>query len=65
MCDIRNQHIAGAPVSRADPIVAMNGVSAGSRHEMRVDSPSPRKELTYSVTVTQTHPSEAHARHGT
>lgn len=65
MCDIRHQHIAGAPVSRADPAVAMNEVSAGSRHEMQVDSPSPRKEPTYSVTVTQTHPSEAHARHGT
>ena len=55
MRDIRHQHIAGAPVSRADPAVAMNEVSAGSRHEMQVDSPSPRKEPTYSVTVTQTH----------
>lgn len=68
MRDIRQHHIAGGPVSRADPVVAMNGVSAGSHHEMRVNSTSLRKEsqsLTYTVTVTQTHPSEAHARRGT
>lgn len=68
MRDIRQHHIAGGPVSRADPVVAMNGLSAGSHHEMRVKSTSLRKESqsrTYTMSVMQTHPSEGHARRGT
>lgn len=68
MCDIRQHHISGGPVSTADPVAAVTGVSAGSHHEMQVNSTSLRKEnqsLTYIVSVAHTHPSETHARHGT
>lgn len=68
MCDIRQHHISGGPVSKADPVAAVSGVSAGSHHEMQVNSIRLRKEnqsLTYTVNVAHTHPSKTRARHGT